>query len=253
MAIDFPSTPVDGTTYDYQGVRYIWKEVSVGVGYWRVYTPGTVGIATPSEIDAGTEGIKYITPEGLSLSKYNNNFRQYGLGEAWLPFLYDLTGSVRAGYYYCPAGTPGNPDADPYIIQATNGEVVTAISDAEAGKIFNGWRTNDSAGAFTWREMMHSGNAFGIGQTWQNMFSVRLKNTDYTNDTSKPIMLEVSANDARGGSNLSSVNVIIDGLAMPMDRAGTIYRSVIIPAGSTYRVAMEVNNDRVLTWWEFRD
>lgn len=164
MAIDFPGSPVDGTTYDYQGVRYIWKELTPpGIGYWRVYTPGTVGIATYSEIDAGTEGIKYVTPKELGLSKYNDDFRQYGLGEAFAPFLYDLTGPVRAGFYYCPVGTPGNPDGtDAYIVNVYNGETVMAVSETNPDKIFNGWRTTDAAGAFTWRAMLHSGNAIVI-------------------------------------------------------------------------------------------
>lgn len=68
MAINFPNSPVDGNTYDYEGVRFTY--VAAGGGYWKVNTPGSVGIANSTEIDAGVEANKYITPSGLASSKY---------------------------------------------------------------------------------------------------------------------------------------------------------------------------------------
>jgi len=66
MAINFPNSPSVGNTYDYLGVRYTWFEPSVGLGLWKATTPGSVGIATTGEIDAGTDHIKYITPDSLN-------------------------------------------------------------------------------------------------------------------------------------------------------------------------------------------
>lgn len=67
MAINFPAITVDGQTYDYQGIRYTAKVLSTSpiVGYWRVTTPGTFGTATPAEVAAGTDNVKYVTPEAL--------------------------------------------------------------------------------------------------------------------------------------------------------------------------------------------
>jgi hypothetical protein len=71
MAINFPNTPVNGSTYDYLKVRYTYTKPNAAYeGYWRVTTPGSVGIATSVEIDASADDAKYITPEGLGGSQY---------------------------------------------------------------------------------------------------------------------------------------------------------------------------------------
>jgi hypothetical protein len=66
MAINFPNTPVNGSTYDYLKVRYTYTKPNAAYeGYWRVTTPGSVSIATSSEVSAGVDDVKYITPLGL--------------------------------------------------------------------------------------------------------------------------------------------------------------------------------------------
>lgn len=70
MAINFPNSPVGGTTYSYLGVTYVFKNTGSGTGFWQITGPGTYGLATTAEIDAGTEELKYIGPEGLAGSKY---------------------------------------------------------------------------------------------------------------------------------------------------------------------------------------
>jgi hypothetical protein len=85
MAINFPNTPVNGSTYDYLKVRYTYTKPNAAYeGYWRVSTPGSVGIATSAEIDAGTDDVKYVTPEGLESSKYNNPIDAYPVGACYL-------------------------------------------------------------------------------------------------------------------------------------------------------------------------
>ena len=70
MAIDFPAAPVDGTTYDYLGIRYTFVKPDANVGYWNVSTHGSVGNASWEEINAGTDDTKYITPFGIEGSDY---------------------------------------------------------------------------------------------------------------------------------------------------------------------------------------
>jgi hypothetical protein len=68
MAIDFPNSPVNGSTYTYIGVRYTFTKPGAAIGYWRVTTPGSTGIASAAEIRAGTDPVKYVTPLDLNLS-----------------------------------------------------------------------------------------------------------------------------------------------------------------------------------------
>ena len=68
-AIDFPSSPSNGQTYDYNGIRFTYL-VTGSTGVWQVTTPGTYGVASSAEIDAGTDAVKYVTPQELEASKY---------------------------------------------------------------------------------------------------------------------------------------------------------------------------------------
>jgi len=71
MAINFPKTPINGTKYTYASVEYTYlKSAQWDDGYWAVQTPASNGAATASEINAGTNNNKYITPLGLAQSKY---------------------------------------------------------------------------------------------------------------------------------------------------------------------------------------
>lgn len=73
MAIDFPNSPVAGSTYTYQGVTYTWIDTSGGSGadgYWKVNTPGTLGPATGPDLDAGTDNALYATALALEDSGY---------------------------------------------------------------------------------------------------------------------------------------------------------------------------------------
>jgi len=74
MAINFPDSPIEGTTYDYLGVRYIWKDTGGGTGLWTVTTPGTYGAASTAEVNTGTDPVKYISPKALADSYYLTQF-----------------------------------------------------------------------------------------------------------------------------------------------------------------------------------
>ena len=69
MAINFPDTPVNGSTYDYEGIRYIFRDTGEA-GYWQVGSLGAVGAATTEQVDEGTDALKFVTPESLEGSKY---------------------------------------------------------------------------------------------------------------------------------------------------------------------------------------
>ena len=71
MAINFPPITVTGQTYDYQGIRYT-ADFTVAPGFWQITTPGTFGVASSAEVDAGTDAVKYVSPAALEGSKYND-------------------------------------------------------------------------------------------------------------------------------------------------------------------------------------
>ncbi len=68
--IDFPLNPTHGNTYTYLDIQYTFYKPTTAEGYWRVATPASVGVATPTEINEGTDNAKYVTPQGLDSSEY---------------------------------------------------------------------------------------------------------------------------------------------------------------------------------------
>lgn len=70
MAVDFPTNPVDGSTYEYLNVVYVYVATSGADGYWAVRRPGQLSPATSGDLNEGTSNNKYATPLGLAGSKY---------------------------------------------------------------------------------------------------------------------------------------------------------------------------------------
>lgn len=69
MAINFPNSPVDGSSYDFAGVRYTYNGTTTP-GFWYIANPGSTAPATPTEINDGTNDSKYISSKGLLESLY---------------------------------------------------------------------------------------------------------------------------------------------------------------------------------------
>ncbi len=94
------------------------------------------------------------------------------------------------------------------------------------------------------------GLMIGVGQSWVNVTSSRAAKTTYTNDTGKPILVLVSTY----ATKLSGANFIIDGVVVSLigGSESAIVRplSVIVPAGSTYRIDDDIGTTRV--WSELR-
>lgn len=74
MAINFPTNPTVGSDYSYQGIKYTYQ----ADGYWAVTTVGTQGVASPEDLNAGTDSVKYLTPTSFSGSKYDITISNFG-------------------------------------------------------------------------------------------------------------------------------------------------------------------------------
>lgn len=89
MAINFPNAPTNGNTYTYQNTVFTFVKVGTDVGYWRVDSPNNVGAASSSEINAGTNSVKYVTPQALTASKHVRESESTGVTTL------DYAGGVR--------------------------------------------------------------------------------------------------------------------------------------------------------------
>ena len=91
----------------------------------------------------------------------------------------------------------------------------------------------------------------GVGQTWQDVASIRSSGSTYTNNTGKPITVIVSIRDV---DVLSGVLVTVAGVVIidvdDVGAQGTTPYTFIVPTGSTYSV--NVNSNTIRRWAELR-
>ena len=114
---------------------------------------------------------------------------------------------------------------------------VTSTSTAQALTAAQGKVLNDQA--------------FGVGQTWQDVTGSRSSGVTYTNNTGKPITVIVSIRD----SNLyDGVLVYVGGVVIidvdDIGAQGTTPYTFVVPNGSTYSVT--VNSNTIRHWSELR-
>lgn len=92
----------------------------------------------------------------------------------------------------------------------------------------------------------------GVGQSWVNQTSIRASNTDYTNDTGRPIFVTIQA--TLGGTT-GYASIVVSGVGVSYISntvasnlvANTAY--AVVPAGATYRCN---TNSTVNVWAELR-
>ncbi len=101
-----------------------------------------------------------------------------------------------------------------------------------------------------------SGYGLGVGQSWQEMVSERDFDTIYTNDTTKPIMINITAS-AIGILDAALMSGLVL-LANPYNGSGgsdgswMVY-SAIIPSGARYSlVHLDGDDPSLENWAELR-
>ena len=89
----------------------------------------------------------------------------------------------------------------------------------------------------------------GVGQTWQDVASSRSVNTDYTNNTGRPIAVSVRMQQVGSGS----ATLVVDGVTIAGEQQSGVTGSQtiggIIPNGAVYRVN---SSNNIANWAELR-
>lgn len=117
---------------------------------------------------------------------------------------------------------------------------IATQAEAEAGtatdKLMTPERTNQAVAAL-------APGGLGQGQTWQNMTSSRSTGTTYTNNTGKPIALNIETTYIGGGR--IGITATIDGYSFEFANAifpsgGSLNTTgtTIVPEGSTYSISI---------------
>jgi hypothetical protein len=97
--------------------------------------------------------------------------------------------------------------------------------------------------------------AFGVGQTWQDVTASRALGTTYTNSTGKPIFVVVSGNP----SGLPETLILTIGGVVVWDQTidgensdTNVVVSGVVPHNSAYAVSTNGNNTTISRWVELR-
>lgn len=103
-----------------------------------------------------------------------------------------------------------------------------------------------------WKSQAVSGT-LGVGQTWQDVTSSRTSGTTYTNNTGKPIMVNVVSDQgsffsATLTADISGV-VFVIGTDSNSDGGTRSAGSVIVPAGATYKITASGSGVSGITSW----
>jgi hypothetical protein len=153
-----------------------------------------------------------------------------------------------------------------YLYGTTGGQVVlyhngsNRLSTTSTGVSVTG---TVSATSFAGDGANLTGIEAGIGydQSWGNFTGSRSENTNYTNSTGKPIMVNVeSATASAGSADITYIDATVDGATFTIayhiqDDENYTARSrcagnFIVPAGSTYSV--NISGNSISTWHELR-
>jgi len=79
MAIDFPTSPVTGSTYTYNETTFTYH----AGGYWHVAQAGSMSVATGAEVLTGTDNAKVTTPKALADAGVTNDSEDETIAGSW--------------------------------------------------------------------------------------------------------------------------------------------------------------------------
>jgi len=111
---------------------------------------------------------------------------------------------------------------------------------------------SDGDGTFSW---VTQTQGIGVGQTWQNVVSSRSLGTTYTNNTGRPIFVNVTCFGQPNHCRMRMLvdNVIVGEGGVTSVASAAMYPSVqtIVPDGSTY-IVENILGASLLRWAELR-
>lgn len=142
------------------------------------------------------------------------------------------------------------------VIKNTAGTTLGTI-DGSGNLVLPG--TISGSNATQTGELITFDQAFGLGQTWQNLVGSRALGATYTNTTNKTIFVSVVV-QAGAGATYIAITANVSGVTrqymqtVSTNSANRVFVSVPVPPGGTYAVIGDGNGAYSLEYWhELRD
>jgi hypothetical protein len=112
--------------------------------------------------------------------------------------------------------------------------------------------TIDASEVVTFVNPTNGINAVGGGQSWTDVSASRVKGTNYTNSTGKPIVINISSNASAGAINRIFIYVdavrIVNQRIKVSELSYQLSSSVIVPNGSVYY--LESSTETTVSIWQ---
>ena len=150
-----------------------------------------------------------------------------------------------------------NVKVDPIYLPSLPNTAIPQATETVVGvaKLANTLNSTDDKAALTAAQgKVLNNQAFGVGQTWQDVSGSRSKNVTYTNTTGKPINVAVIAgySDSDGGLQALVGGVTVEELYGKAPSGSGYWKGTLnftVPHSSTYRIE---GGSNVLRWVELR-
>ena len=96
----------------------------------------------------------------------------------------------------------------------------------------------------------------GVGQTWQDLTATRALATNYTNNTGRPITVQIQTSQAAGGVTRFNLGlgapVTFVELGSPQVNGQCPYPQIVVPDGWSYSLTNVAGGNSIVKWWELR-
>ena len=141
---------------------------------------------------------------------------------------------ITAGGF--PVAARANADGTVSLIKKDG----TSVGEVNSSGLFNNTltSTNTNQALTALQGKILNDQAFGIGQTWQDMTSSRVSGTTYTNTTGRPIQLHIMTGTESSTFNIGASTLTAHGNSMIQST---------VPDSTTYSFG-----GVVVSWWELR-
>ena len=225
------------------GISYaqaVWTGPTAAPTGGNVAAPLNVGATAQTKTGDLTVGNLTLTGSTIKPSSQSNAgglFLNYNTG------LYTaMMGNSNSWVWYV-----NNQTGDTY----TKGTATIAGGSPAAGKVLT---ATNNLGDATWQT---PGGGFGVGQTWQS--PTRVAGVTYTNNTGKPIMINIIIAGVYNGQGQASISVdgvtqagflIWEHLGNNTNTNPSFPLQTIVPHGSTYYLS--ITKGVIQTWRELR-
>lgn len=160
-----------------------------------------------------------------------------------------VNGLVARDFYFMYAN-----DSNYFTLEGVNGLTITGSVQEETFNKITG-EVNGVATVETVTETVNrvriDANSLGHSQVWTNVTASRISGTQYTNTTTKPIMVMVRPNINSAGVTCT-ITIVVGGTTIYSNNYSSEPPSFVVPVGSTYSITVSGSTTTFASWVELR-